>query len=163
MGAAMATKRHVSWDLLIRHGPSLATLLLGAAIAGLFTYLATAQANVELLRQQQRTVIIQQFEESGARMDSNLSLFVDTLIDRDKADEARKEARIAITLHASQARGLNDIVGKKNVDGYLKGLGQLRQFVDQTQDVPTAMRAAQSHVFLMEYRDKLVMRARQET
>jgi hypothetical protein len=97
----------------IAKGLGAVTLVILTAV---FTYMFTARLNVETAVQQQQTTAIQQFDQTGAQMDSSLSLFVDALLSNKKIDDARTEARTAITLHAAQVSALEPLAGIGNVN-----------------------------------------------
>lgn len=156
MDAVWEARKHVNWGLGIKVLGAISLVFLTAWV----TYLFTARLNVETALQQQQMAAVQQFEESGARLDTSLSLFADALLDGSGVAEARKEVRTAIILHASQANALRDVVGNGNVDQYLRGLAELREFADNATDPRTAMVVAQQHVNLMDYRVRMVELAR---
>jgi len=156
MGAAVAFRQHVNMGSTVKAVGAVALVILTVIL----TFVATARLNVETAVQQQQMAALQQFEESGARLDASLSLFADALLDKKGVEDARKEVRTALVLHASQANALRAMVGDGNVDQYLGGLRELRQFADTATDPQTAMRTAQQHVTLMDYRVKLAGLAR---
>jgi len=157
MVSTVATRQH-NWLGLVLKGIGAVALV---GLTAVVTYMFTARLNVETAIQQQQMAALQQFEDSGARLDSSLSLFADALLDHRGVEDARKEVRTALTLHASQANALSSMVGTGNADQYLRGLGDLRRFADTTTDAQTAMRTAQAHVTLMDYRVRMAALARQ--
>jgi len=162
VGAALAIRSPVSAGAVGK----VAGAIILALLTAILTYAFTARLNVQTAYQQQQATSIQQFEESGAKMDAQLSLLVDALLDAkgnetNKAvDDARSEARTAITLHASQAHNLEPVVGTGNVKQYIDGLGILRGLTDKVTGRITARRMAQVHVNLMDYRVRMLKQAR---
>lgn len=148
--------------------PQVALGLLGKALGAvalvvftaIATYMFTAQLNVETAMQQQQAAAVQQFEQSGAQMDANLSLYVDALLDKRDIPATKSAARASIVLHSSQASGLNALAGTGNVTQYVNALGDLRELADASDGRITARKMAQQHVNVMAYREKLVALSR---
>lgn len=92
---------------------------------------------------------INQFDESGANLDSSMSEFIDSLVDGDITPAARKSLRTAIALHASKAQRLSAIVGPKPIEEYMSGLKRLRGMADEVDDIPSGMTAAQLHADIL--------------
>lgn len=99
--------------------------------------------------QQQEMAAINQFDESGANLDSSMSDFIDGIADRKVDPSVRKSLRTAIALHAAKSQRLANIVGSKPVENYTIGLGRLREMVDAADDVTTGMTAAQLHADIL--------------
>lgn len=160
----------MSWltpDRARRYGKLVIGGLLTAAIGGffaaLFTYYATVQINSESALQQQYLAAVQDFTATGAKLDASVTDLADAIADKENRSdvaEVRKEVRQAIAAHAAATQGLQQIVGKGNIDAYLVGLGTLRGVVDGTKDAQAAMRASQARFDLMHNRTVLVTEAR---
>lgn len=148
----MAIRPHAALGPLVKALGAVALVVLTAIV----TYQFTARLNVETAVQQQQSAAVQQFEQSGAQMDANLSLFVDALLDRRDVAETKTNARASIILHSAQANGLVALAGTGNVEQYVDGLGDLRELTDATDGKKTARQMAQKHVDLMAYRVQLV-------
>lgn len=119
--------------------------LLGACLA----WWVTASTNAQMAIQQQDTAIVNQFDETGANLDSSMSAFIDALVEGDISPDVRKSLRTAISLHAAKAQRLNNIVGERAVQEYTKGLGLLRTMADSTDNVQSGMAAAQVHADIL--------------
>lgn len=157
MGTTAAAQPRWSTGPLAKALGAIALIILTA----ITTYAVTARLNVETALQQQNAAALQEFEKSGGQMDVALSVYVDTLLDRGDTKAARNDVRTAITMHTSQTNALRSLVGSGNVDQYIDGLGDLRQFADDVNGRLTAKKMAQQHVNLMDYRVKMVSMARQ--
>lgn len=141
----------------------LLTAIIGGFFAALFTYYATVRLNTETALQQQYLAAVQEFNATGAKVDASVTDLADSIADTGRATEvagARKEARQAIAAHAAATQGLQQIVGKGNIDSYLEGLGALRTLVDSTKDAKAAMRVSQARFDLMHNRTLMVAEAR---
>lgn len=99
--------------------------------------------------QQQQMAVLNQFDESGANLDSSMSDFIDAVADRSGVPDARKALRSAVALHAAKSTRLTGIVGPKTVDEYQLGLGKLRKMVDETGSVDSGVVAAQMHADIL--------------
>lgn len=154
----MAIRQHVTPTALIQAAGAIALALLTAGL----TYFLTADLNTESAVKQQNSASVLQFEGSGAKMDTSLSVLVDAILDGRGVSEARKEARTAVTLHAAEANQLRTLVGNGNVDQYINSLGDLRELTDQASDRKSAQRMAQLHVNIMDYRVRMVSSAREQ-
>jgi hypothetical protein len=158
LAAILAMQPHIAAEILAAEANERARIkrillaIISAALAAYLTYLGTARLNQVTAVQQQRMVAVQQFEESGARLDSSMSIFVDALLDGQDLKDARRDVRVALTIHASQADALRGFAGKGNVDRYLEALKNLRRLTDATTNLPTAKMAAQEHVNVMDFR-----------
>lgn len=164
MAAALPFRNHITAAQAWQVGRWLLAAVAGGIIASFFTYMVTASLNSQAVVQQQKLVAIEQFDSTGADMDAKISAFNDALLDSKKSpaslENARREARSAIRLHAARTQGAASVLGDPNVQNYTFGLGKLRQFVDGATNAETAMPAAHTHVQLMKVRLKLSNEAR---
>lgn len=122
----------------------------GALLAAGLAWYVTARTNADMSIQQQRMEIVNQFDETGANLDSSMSDFIDAVVDGEVTPDVRRSLRTAISLHASKSQRLSSILGSEPIEEYTLGLGRLREMVDSTVDVPTAMSAARLHADILE-------------
>lgn len=125
------------------------TSLFAALLAACLAWYVTASTNAEMTIQQQEMAAVNQFDESGANLDSSMSDFIDGLADGRVDPAVRKALRTALALHAAKSQRLANIVGSRPVEDYTIGLGRLREMVDAAEDVPTGMTAAQLHADIL--------------
>ncbi len=125
------------------------TSLFAALLAACLAWYVTANTNASMTVQQQEMAAINQFDETGANLDSSMSDFIDGLADRKVDPSVRKSLRTAIALHAAKSQRLANIVGSNPVENYTIGLGRLREMVDAADDVTTGMTAAQLHADIL--------------
>jgi len=130
-------------------------------IAALFTYAFTAKLNTESALQQQNLAALQEFISTGSKLDASITNLSDTLLDGDDLLAEKKVVREAIAAHASASQSLVQIVGKDNIDAYLVGVGMLRELVDSTGDVNSAMQTSQARFDVMHNRTKIIEEARE--
>ena len=139
----------------------LATAIVGGLCAALFTYMFTAKLNNDAAIQQQYLVAVQDFNATGAQLDSAITELADNVIDNSQVDEARRRARQAIAAHVAATQSLTPLMGEGNVGAYMSGLGTLRTLVDQTGDVSAALRTSDARFTLMENRQIMLADARE--
>lgn len=125
------------------------TSLVAALLAASLAWYVTASTNANMTIQQQEIAAVNQFDESGASLDSSMSDFIDGLADGIVDPAVRKSLRTAIALHAAKSQRLVNIVGGKPVENYTIGLGRLREMVDAAENVTTGMAAAQLHADIL--------------
>ncbi|WP_313395500.1 hypothetical protein [Sphingobium yanoikuyae] len=140
----------------------LLTAILGAVLAGLATYYFTQQLNEESSIQQQYVSSVQDFAATGAKVDAAITDLGDTVIDGDELAAAKKEARQALSAHAASALALLPLIGKGNVENYMTGIADLRLLVDETGDVPAAVRASRGRNALINNRNAVIAAARRQ-
>lgn len=150
-----------TWLPFIRE---IAMMLLAAFVSALLaaaaTYYFTVKLNEESSIQQQYVSSVQDFAATGAKVDAAVTDLGDTIIDGDEVLEAKKEARQALSAHTASTLALMPLIGKGNVENYLKGVADLRALVDQTGDVPAAMRASKGRYALINNRNAVIADAR---
>lgn len=126
---------------------------LAPALAAIFgaclVWYVTAHTNAQMIAQQQEMVLVDQFDGSGAELDSSMSDFMDSLVDREIGLGVRKSLRTAISLHAAKAQRLSNIIGDAPIKQYTAGLGKLRQMVDRTTDIEDGVAAARLHADIL--------------
>ena len=134
--------------------------LLSAVLAALFTYYFSLKLNTQSSIQQLYVASVQDFSATGAKVDASITDLADTAIDRDSLDQAKKDARQAIAAHTAATLALRPVIGKGNVEEYMKGLADLRMLVDQTGDVAAAARTSKGRLVLIENRNVIITEAR---
>ncbi|WP_430443954.1 hypothetical protein [Sphingorhabdus contaminans] len=136
-----------------------APALLGHFVAALFAawlaWFVTSRTNDLMIEQQQDFALINRFDETGAELDSSMSDFLDSIAENEENPAARKSLRTAISEHAATAQRMANVIGDKSVTSYSDGLGKLRQIVDGTEDVSSAMTAAQLHADILFNKQKI--------
>lgn len=125
------------------------TAVLAALLAALLAWYVTSRTNARMVVQQQEIAAIDQFDSSGANLDSTMSDFIDDVVDGDPRPDLRKALRSAIALHAAKAQRLTNIVGQKPIEEYTAGLGQLRIMSDEAEDVQSGIVMAQLHANIL--------------
>lgn len=138
----------------------LSTALVGGLIGALLSYHFTAKLNNESALQQQYLLAAQDFNSTGAKVDSSITELTDGVVDKDSLKDARKEARQAIAAHVAATQNLSIVLGKQNVDNYMIGLAKLREYVDSANTPGEALLASNARFTLMSNRNLLLNEAR---
>lgn len=161
----MATSAHMHLDITPERAKRWMKYAIGALVTGfiaaVFTYGFTAKLNTESALQQQNLAALQEFISTGSKLDASVTNLSDSLLDNDNLLAEKKTVREAIAAHASAAQSLIQFVGKDNIDAYLVGVGTLRELVDATGDVNSAMQTSQARFDVMHNRTKIIEEARE--
>jgi len=161
----MASSAHIHLNVTPDRAKRWMKYAIGALVTGfiaaLFTYAFTAKLNTESALQQQNLAALQEFISTGSKLDASITNLSDTLLDGDDLLAEKKVVREAIAAHASASQSLVQIVGKDNIDAYLVGVGMLRELVDSTGDVNSAMQTSQARFDVMHNRTKIIEEARE--
>lgn len=164
MASSAPISRLSTHDTLLRYVKialgGLTTALVGGLIGALLSYHFTAKLNNESALQQQYLLAVQDFNATGAKLDSSVTELTDTVVDEEGLKDARKEARQAIAAHVAAVQGLSIVLGERNVDNYMFGVARLREYVDAANTPQQALIASKARFALMENRNMLLQEAR---
>lgn len=133
-----------------------------ALLTTALTYMVTARLNTESAVQQQQLAAIQTFISSGADVDTSITNLSDAAASGQGVDEAKREARRALSAHAAAGLSIEPIVGKENLKAYMVGVGTLRELVRNVRagDGQSAMDASQARFDVMHNRTQIIAEAR---
>lgn len=126
--------------------------LAGAVIGSAVSYQFQSQLNNRAALQQQYMGALQLFNQTGTAMDVSITNLADAVVEKRPIADAKEKARIAIGDHLSAAQALAEIVGRKNMETYMSGVGTLRELVDGASDAKSMMQASQARFDIMHNR-----------
>jgi hypothetical protein len=129
--------------------------IIAALLAATLAWFVTARTNAVMIEQQQDYALINKFDETGARLDSSMSDFLDSVADGQDNPIAKKSLRTAISEHGATAQRMANVIGNGSVETYSNGLGRLYEMVDGTKDVQSGMTAAQLHADILANKKKI--------
>lgn len=132
-----------------------------SGVAAYTAYFYNQKANRQLVVQQQSLSDLQQFRASGAQFDQAVSSLSDVLVDEEDPSSAKREMRLAITKHLSDAVTIEHLLPPGRVKPYVAALATLRPVVDAVGTSENGQHLWQDSLNIMSARKKIILEAEQ--